>query len=99
MVGVGTSSFPVGEMSKMSRSKNRNEIEILKVLGMGQWPPYIELAQRHFEKEKPDVPGVVDSSGYRRATVTAPTDLMRLVLPEDVVDQIESLELVYATKE
>lgn len=82
----------------MSRSKDRNTIEVIKVREMGGLPPYIELGQRHLEKEMPTIPRVPDGNGILRTTVTVPTDLMRLVLPDDQVDKIESMEFTYERK-
>lgn len=52
-------------------------------------PPFIGLFHRHFQKALPKV------ASQESAIVTAPVDLLDLILPDRLLDQIESIEVVY----
>lgn len=76
------------------RSKNR-EIVITKTKDIGILPTYIGLAQRHLEKEVP-----VEKSVGIVTIYTVPVDLLSVggLIPSDMIDQIEMVELAYNKK-
>lgn len=67
-------------------------VEVLKVRDTGQIPPYIPLIHRHFQKACP----ALANRDY--AQVTAPVDLLSLMMPEWMIDHIESIEVTYKKK-
>ena len=76
------------------RSKNR-ELVIIKTKDIGILPTYIGLALRHLEKEVP-----VEKSVGIVTIYTVPVDLLSVggLIPSDMIDQIEMVELVYNKK-
>lgn len=56
-------------------------------------PPHVELAQRHFEKEAPPV------SDKLYSTLIAPVDLLGKVFPPEMIEGIESFEMVYKRRQ
>lgn len=77
----------------MSRSTATPILSIFVSRGVAQFPSFIDLAQRHFEKEMPA--GRFD--GVNRI-FTVPVDLLRLVLPEDLTEDIAEVEIVYGKR-
>ena len=79
----------------MKKTK-QNEVHITKIAPFGQLPPFIGLAHRHFEKERP-----LGSMITNNATLTekgvyiVPVDLAAMVLPPDYIEGIDSIELYY----
>lgn len=71
------------------RSAAPKEVNIIKVIGNGELPGFIPLVHRHFQKAKPFVASATS------ATVIASTDLLDLIVPEKLLSQIESVEVVY----
>jgi hypothetical protein len=59
----------------------------------GELPGYLHLAQRHLEKANPA--GEVSEGGM---TYSIPVDLLRLTVPEELVNEIEEVTLVYDKK-
>ena len=85
----------------MSQGKAKpREIRVDKMMGSGltnsTLPSYIDVGQRHFEKEKPIGLGDHGAAGVR--IYTLPVDLLALTLPADMVEGIESVEMVYRKK-
>jgi hypothetical protein len=63
-------------------------IEIQKVKGVGEMPPFLGVIQRHFEKAIPI------SSGTG-ATLTAPLEMLEFLIPAALVNAIESVAIIY----
>lgn len=65
----------------------------------GQPPSYISLAHRHFEKAKTEGARVIASAGSNlpvdSRSFVIPVDLLRLTIPPELVNEIESIEVVY----
>jgi hypothetical protein len=59
----------------------------------GELPGYLHLAQRHLEKANPA--GEVSDEGM---VYSVPVDLLRLTVPEELVNAIEEITLVYDKK-
>jgi hypothetical protein len=55
-------------------------------------PPFVEIGHRHLEKESSAPVGV------KEATFILPLDLLRMVMPDDMVAGIDSVELGYKRK-
>ena len=74
------------------KSSNRQIVVNVRKAGAGP-PPYLHLAQRHFEKAPPVTSG-------ESATCIVPVDLLRLALPNEsaLMDDIEEIEVHYSTK-
>lgn len=73
-------------------------IKVDKMIGTGitnsTLPSYLEVGQRHFEKEKP----FVGSDLGRDNIIILPVDLLALTLPPNFIEGIESVEMVYRKK-
>lgn len=70
----------------MSSKNNRLvEIEVRKL----SLPPYLSLAMRHFEKAPP--------SALSDGNYLIPLDLLRMCLPPEYVDQLESVEIHFTS--
>jgi hypothetical protein len=71
------------------RSKATKTVDVSKLIGIGTpLPPFLGLIHRHFEKARPAVNG-------KKATLNAPVDLIDMIVPEDMLKDIESIEIVY----
>ncbi len=70
------------------------EILIEKVTGKGDFPPFIKLIQRHFEKARPFVPEA-GATGKMQIVLTAPLDLIGMTIPASLLENIESIEMIY----
>lgn len=71
------------------RSNKGYIIEVFKVKGIGEIPPFIPLIHRHFVKA---VPPVVNKT---EAHLTASVDLLDLIVPSEILDNIEEIEITY----
>lgn len=76
----------------MSRSSKPPVVEITKVIG-SELPPFLPLLHRHFQKSLPYVP-----SGAMTSTLVANVDLLDLLVPQPILESIESIEIVYDKK-
>lgn len=76
-------------------SKNRKHIIIQRSPQLGCLPAYLDLAQRHFEKSPPPSIKHLGTGQGSLVTFQAPVDLLRLVMPIEMADEVESLELIY----
>jgi hypothetical protein len=63
-------------------------IEITKVKGQGEMPPFLGVCHRHFEKAMP-------ACGVTQATLTAPLEMLEFLIPAALVNAIESVEILY----
>jgi len=86
----------------MSQGKAKpREIRVDKMMGAGltnsTLPSYLDVGQRHFEKEKPI--GFGEYGVEDRRSFTLPVDLLALTLPTELVEGIESVEMVYRKKD
>jgi hypothetical protein len=52
-------------------------------------PPFLGVIHRHFEKAKPQIGGV------KSATITAPLDMLDLLIPQALLNSIEELQITY----
>ncbi len=77
-------------MSRKRTAKpvNKNTLLITRT-GSVALPPFVELGHRHLEKEASAPVGV------KEATFILPLDLLRMVLPDDMVANVDSVELSY----
>lgn len=74
----------------MPRSTKTKEIIVHKVRGLGsEYPGFMPLLHRHFEKAKPTV------ASAKEATIIAPVDLLNLLVPPVLLDEIEAIEIHY----
>jgi hypothetical protein len=71
------------------RSDKPKVIEVTKLIGQGELPGFIPLAHRHFQKALPHV------SNNKKVTLTVATDLLDMVVPERILNQISSVEIEY----
>lgn len=74
----------------MSRAKEM-VVDVFKVRtgSTSELPAFIGLFHRHFQKSMPTV------ASDREATVTAPVDLLDLMMPESLLKDVESVEVHY----
>lgn len=72
------------------RSTSTPTLTIFKTRNWAAFPAFVDLAQRHFEKERPNG----REEGSNRA-FTVPVDLLRMVLPPRLVDELVEVEIVY----
>lgn len=72
---------------------NKKEIVIQKYRFAQPVPNYVSFGHRHLEKE---CPGSVVAGTEQRYLI--PVDLLSIVLPKDVAEEVESVELVYGRK-
>ncbi len=73
----------------MKSTKPRTVIGV-KHESIGELPLYIGVGHRHLEKARPPLSS--------KGSYVVPTDLMRMILPNEYVDKIESLTLTYVTQ-
>lgn len=71
--------------------RTSGELNISRVMDIGQDPAYLTLIHRHFEKAKPVGEKRGDGVHY-----TAPVDLLSLIIPPEDVGEIAEIEMVYA---
>ena len=64
-------------------------INIQKVRNIGEMPPFLGVAQRHFEKAIP-VSGEV-----KKATLTIPLDMLDMLVPQALMNALEEVQVVY----
>ena len=64
------------------------EVLITRFTSRGKDPLFIEIAQRHLEKE-------IAAGFDGRNQFTIPADILRLSVPDLYVDEIEEVQLVY----
>ena len=78
-------------MSKIKNATAKHTVTVKKKVSHlgGDFPPFIELGHRHLEKEA-TVP-VSTTQG----TYLLPVDLIRMVVPAELADAIEAVEIVY----
>lgn len=73
---------------------DKNELTIYKFRLHDPVPSYVQFGHRHFQKEQP--------AGTRKGKenhFTLPTDLLQVAgIPATLVDEIESITLVYEKK-
>lgn len=62
----------------------------MKVNDLGILPPMIGVIHRHFEKSKPTVPDTTFT-----VTLSAPTDYLEFVCPDEILRNIEEIEILY----
>lgn len=73
------------------RSSKPYTIHITTIVGAGRTvPPFISVIHRHFQKSLPSV--LPDARGI---TLFAPVDLLEFLIPEKLLDSIESIEVTY----
>lgn len=70
------------------RSSNPRTVEVYKTVSAGCMPPMLGLFHRHFQKSLP-------TTGEKEATIVAPVDLLDLLVPPEILNGIESIEIVY----
>lgn len=75
------------------RSPNHRVIEIIRDPFSGTLPGFIELGHRHLEKSNP-APARTLGTGYMK-TYLIPLDLMAMVLPAEVLKNVDSVEFHY----
>ena len=63
-------------------------INITKAKNIGELPPFLGLAQRHFEKAMP-------ACGDLRATLTIPLDMLDMLVPQALMNALEEVQVVY----
>lgn len=73
----------------MARSKNRI-VTVYKHPVIGTIPNFIQMAQRHLEKDKPHI-----NAGPGPHEFEIPVDLVALTVGEEIGAQIESVTLAY----
>ncbi len=71
------------------RSTKPGTVEISVVKGKGALPTFLLLFQRHFEKACPAV------ASPTSATLIAPVDHLGLLIPPNLLDEIDSIEVLY----
>lgn len=77
----------------MSRSTHAPIITVqVPTKSSSDFPPFIGVIHRHFQKALPS------TSDAREVTLTAPLDMLGFMIPEHVLNRMESLEIVYHRK-
>lgn len=74
------------------RSKAPQVIQINKVRDRGPLPPFVGLLHRHFQKALPAL------ASNKQAVLNAPIDLLDMIVPDDMLDSIESIEVHYEVR-
>lgn len=78
----------------MSRTKRKRTLTVF-VAERAQLPPFVLLAQRHYEKAPPQMLKL----NAKETRIHVPMDLVRMGLHDPTLaDDIKSVELVYANK-
>ena len=72
------------------RSNTNNTIIAVKRPNLGHIPLFVSMAQRHLEKEQATGEKLGEDTLYR-----VPVDLLRLTVPEDLIDDIAAVEFTY----
>jgi hypothetical protein len=74
------------EEYQMKRSKSQIEISVVR--GKGELPGFLGLFHRHFQKAIPATTGT-------QAKLIAPLDLLDMMVPSNLLANIESIEIHY----
>jgi hypothetical protein len=74
------------EEYQMKRSKSQVEISVVR--GKGELPGFLGLFHRHFQKAIPATTG-------QQAKLIAPLDLLDMMVPSNLLSNIESIEIHY----
>ena len=82
------------ETAMKSRSKL---MEVRKAINIGTMPVFVQMVQRHFEKENPS-PAETFAAGSRM-TYKAPVDLLRLTISEPALtSDMEEVTFTYGKR-
>ncbi len=74
----------------MSRGLTSTEINITKVIGQGaDLPAFFGVVHRHFQKSVPF------TASSQEATLVVPLDLLAMLVPEQLINSIESITVTY----